>query len=450
MAGQVQLLSSGPQEQFFTLDPDYSHFIDTFKQRANFSVDHVNIDPENVADFGKKVRCKIPQNQGDLLKTLSVSVTMPQLPGSLVYVESAGHALIEYVELIIGGKVIERLTSDYLQIYSEHNVTQTKQYALEQLIGKYPLRTSDRRVSEVEGNAGIVIHGTLGNTSNETFFVDLPFFFHNHPELAIPVCAITDQEIEVEFKLRDVQDMIVRIDGNYELLDQSVSLEAFQLCTEVVYVDSVERIKIQKSCKEYLITQVQQNVFELDAGVNEGQFRLDFINPVKELYFVIQRQGSNVNAGGYNSDFSFGSVTAADANYQGNFVTPFDYDNTSNVQDGKYILYENLNYLTLTLDNQDIITQETGGVTFLKAVQAAIHHSKTQLIRRFYSYSFALQPEEWFPTGQINFSLMKEQILKMNLTSCPDFSRQIRVYGVNYNILRVSEGTAKTIFTLKY
>lgn len=442
MAGQVQLLASGPQERFFTIDPDYSYFVESFRKHSNFSTEFVDIDPENNdADFGKSVRFKIPQNQGDLLKTLSVKMTLPKLGSDRVYIESVAHALIEHVDLLIGGEIVQRLTSDYLQIYSEHNVTQTKQKALEQLIGKYPLRTSDRRVGEVRtggigGNSGIVIHDTLGLTTDESFFVDLPFYFYRHPQLALPLCAINKQEIEIEFKLRDVQDIVIKGDGSYITLNETFNLKKFQLCTEVVFLDCTERIKFENTPVEYLITQNQEDVFDVGVGVDEGKFNLDFTNPVKELYFVIQRQGSNVNA--------------ADKTLQGNFVTIFDYDNTSNVQDGKFILYENLDYLTLTLDDQDIITQDTGNVIFLKAVQGAIHHSKTQLIRRFYSYSFALQPEEWYPTGHVNFSLIKEQILNLSLTACPDFSRQIRVYAINYNILRVSEGTAQTLFGTKH
>ena len=437
MAGQVQLSASGPQERFFTEDPDYSYFVKSFRKHSNFSTEFVDIDPDNEPDFGKNVRFRIPQNQGDLLKTLSVKMTLPTLQtSSTMYIESVAHALIEHVDFIIGGKVIQRITSDYLQIYSEHNVTQTKQKALEQLIGKYPLRTSDKKVGEVtesvSGNTGIVIHNTLGINTDEEFFVDLPFYFYNHPELAVPLCAINQQEVEVEFKLRDAQDVVIKADGSYSLLDETPKLKNFQLCTEVVFLDSTERIKIRHTPMEYLITQIQEDVFDVEAGVNEGKFKLDFTNPVKELYFVIQRQG-----------------TTGDGVSQGNFVTIFDYDNTSNVQDGKFILYENLDHLTLTLDGQDIITRETGNVTFLKAVQGAIHHSKTQLIRRFYSYSFALQPEEWYPTGQVNFSLIKDQNLSLSLTDCPDFSRQVRVYALSYNILRVREGTGQTLFNNK-
>ena len=200
-----------------------------------------------------------------------------------------------------------------------------------------------------------------------------------------------------------------------------------------MYLDCEERIKIRKTKRDYLITQIQENIFDIGVGVNTGKFKLDFVNPVKELYFVVQRQG-----------------TTGDGVSEGNFVTLFDYDNTLEETGNKYILYENLDHLKLTLDGQEIITEDTGNMVFLKAVQAAIHHSKTQLIRRFYSYSFALQPEEWYPTGQVNFSLVKEQFLDLSLTPCVDYARQVRVYAVNYNILRVGEGTAKTIFDLKY
>ena len=417
MAGRVQLETSGPQDRFFTLDPDYTHFLQSFKRHANYSTEYVYMKPQNEADFGKKVKFTIPQNQGDLLKTLSVKVTLPLLQSfsyNIGYIESIGHALIEYADIIIGGRVVQRLTSDYLQIYSEHNVTQTKQKALEKLIGKYPLRTSALPVADP------TIVGYLGKAVTEQeYFVDLPFYFYNNPKLAIPLCAITKQEIEVEIKLRNYRDVIVDAsDGIYKDPLVVPKITDLQLCSEVIFVDCHERAKIKTSKRDYIITQIQQNTFDVDQNVNSGRFKMSFINPVKELYFVIQRQG----------------------------VTPFDYDNTLAVSGDKLVLYENLDYLELTLDGEDIITEETGNVIFLKAVQGAIHHSKTQLIRRFYSYSFACEPEKWYPTGQVNFSIIKEQILNLSMTPCTSYARQIRVYALSYNILRVGGGIASTLF----
>lgn len=420
MAGQVQLLASGPQDRFFTIDPDYSYFVKNFKKHSNFSIDFIDIDPSNEADFGKKVRFKIPQNQGDLLKTVSVKMTLPEIieTSGTLYIESVAHALIERVDLIVGDQVIQSITSDYLQIYSEHNYTQSKQYALEKLIGKYPLRTSNKRVGEVVENSGIIIHNTLGLNTDEEFFVDIPFYFYRHPELAIPLCAITKQEIEVEFTLRNAQDLVLGIDGTSRKLEETLKLKNFQLCTEVVFLDPIERIKVMNTRTDFIVTQIQQNTFRVDADVNESLLRLRFVHPVKELYFVIQREGATI----------------------------FDYDNPDDFIGQSFSLYENLKQLTLTLDGEPIIDGDVGTVPFLKAVQGAIHHSKTQLIRRFYSYSFALQPEEWYPTGQINFSFVKDQILKLSLTTCPNKMREIRVYALSYNILRLQEGTVELLF----
>jgi len=416
MAGRVQLETSGPQDRFFTVDPDYTHFLQSFRRHSNYSTEYVYMKPENEADFGKKVKFTIPQNQGDLIKTLSVKVTLPALTSSynIGYIESIGHALIEYADIIIGGKVVQRITSDYLQIYSEHNFTQTKQKALEKLIGKYSLRTSATRVSDSS------IIGFLGKASTEQqYFIDLPFYFYRNPKLAIPICAITKQEVEIEIKLRDYTDLIIDTsDGTYKSLTYKPSITNFQLCSEIVFVDICERVKIKTTKRDYTITQLQQNVFDIDQNVSTGKFKLSFINPVKELYFIIQRQN----------------------------VTPFDYDNTLLISNDKLVLYENLDYLNLTLDGEDIITEETGNVIFLKAVQGAIHHSKTQLIRRFYSYSFACEPEQWYPTGQVNFSLAKEQIINLSMTPCVSSARQFRVYALSYNILRVNEGIAQTLF----
>jgi len=430
MAGRVQLLAVGTQDRFFTADPDYTYFLQSFKKHSNFAREYVDIDSETVVDFGGVARFKIAQNTGDVLSMLSVKMKLPEiLTTSWGYIDSIGHAIIEYADLIIGGKIIQRIPSDYFQIYSEHFVTQTKQRALKHLVGKYPERAVSARVSDKE----ILCHLGASNDVQECF-VDLPFYFYNNPTLAIPLCAIKKQEVEVEIKLRSYKDLIAKIDGSRPLVDftEKLKLLNFQLCAEVLFLDPCERLKIEHEEKvDYVITQVQQNIFDVAQGEQEGRFKLDFINPVRELYFVIQRKGDIGTS-------------------EGQFITPFDYDNTLSVTSGKYILYENLDYLTLELDGQPIITQETGNVIFLKAVQAAIHHSKTQLLRRFYSYSFALEPEQWYPTGQINFSMVKEQILNLSMTPCVDYSRQVRVYALSHNILRVTEGTARTIFDLKY
>lgn len=130
--------------------------------------------------------------------------------------------------------------------------------------------------------------------------------------------------------------------------------------------------------------------------------------------------------------------------------TPFDYDLNYEIYSAKseYINYEHLRYLELKLDDSVILDKVTGNVINLRAIQSGIHHSRTQLFRRYYSYSFALEPERWYPTGQRNFSLIKDQYLKLNLNPYNNGKRELRVLGLSYNILRVENGIAKTLFNL--
>ena len=445
MAGRVQLETSGPQDAFFTDDPEYTYFIKNFQKHTNFAPFFVDLDVEGEVEFGNTIRCTIPQNQGDLLKTVSMKVELSSIQQNLVnniegigYVESIGHAMIEYVEILIGGQVIQHIPSDFLAIYSDNYVTQTKQHNLEKLIGKPPLEFSGTQVSSVQ------IAGYLGLATSDTkYFVDIPFYFYNNPELAVPLCAITGQEIEIVIKLRDLKDCVWGYDATDPANNNSIFylgdfvqtkglIKSLKLTTEMVSLDEEEKQMLLSKKIDYVITQIQESKTEIPRDLNidsmvDIKHKLEFKNPIKELFFVIQRLEKVI--GGY-------------------FVTNFDYDSNYQVYKGEYVNYEHLQNLEIQLDDSVILDRVTGNVINLRAVQSGIHHSRTQLFRRYYSYSFALEPERWYPTGQINFSLIKEQHLKLKILPDDVAKRELRVLGLSYNILRVENGIAKTLFNL--
>ena len=435
MAGRVQLQTSGPQDAFFTNDPEYTYFIKNFQKHTNFAPFFVDLDVEGEVDFGNTIRCTIPQNQGDLLKTVSMKVELSAIDQSLTsgydgfgYVESIGHAMIEYVEILIGGQVIQRIPSDFLAIYSDNYVTQTKQHNLAKLIGKPPLEFSGTPVS----NNNIL--GYLGfATSNQKYFVDIPFYFYNNLELAVPLCAITGQEIEIIIKLRDVKDCIYGRhtsdqESYYTGLSPTGLIKSLKLTTEMISLDEEEKQMLLSKKIDYIITQVQESKEIIPVNTSSVfKHKLEFKNPIKELFFIIQRIRKVVN---------------------GFFISSFNFDSPNQVINNLYTNYENLNNLELTLDDSIILDNVTGNAINLRAVQSGIHHSRTQLFRRYYSYSFALEPERWYPTGQRNFSLIKEQFVKLDLHPDNVADRELRVLGLSYNILRVENGIAKTLFNL--
>ena len=231
MAGRIQLTTRGVQDVYFTDNPDYSYFVQLFRKHTNYTTQFVKLDIDNDAEFGKTISVTIPKDQGDLVKTISLEIELDKIVGAdltrIGYVESIGHAMIEYVDMYIGDEKVQHIPSDYLQIYSEQNYTQSKQKALEKLIGKYPDRTSDVPVS-----SGVIL-GHLGPaTQTKKLFIDIPFYFYRKPELAIPLCAMCFQEIRLEIKFRDLKDCLVQTDPPTDTSLQTTTLD-FDLISNV-------------------------------------------------------------------------------------------------------------------------------------------------------------------------------------------------------------------------
>lgn len=411
MAGRIQLATIGSQDRFFTDDPDYTYFLKSFKKHSNFAIFTMNHEFTGEVEFGNTLACTIPQNSGDLLKTVRLHVVLKGL-GSNGYIESIGHAMINYVDMKIGGKLVQRIPRDWLQIYSEHYVTQTKQTNLSKLIGKPPYELSGTPVSD-----NIIRKHIEPTDEDRTFIIDLPFYFHNNPELAIPLCAITGQEVEFVVNLSS-GDKCMYTASTINQIPKG-NIKSIKLQTEMVTLEDDERTKLQNAQTDYVITQIQSDKSIISSTETSHKHRMSFVNPVKELYFIIQGIS--------------------------NLVSYFDYDHETKVLNNKYINFENLINLQLRLDDSTILDEITGNVIHLRALQSGIHHSRTQLFRRFYSYSFALEPERWYPTGQVNFSLIKEQYVKLNL-NLHQIDREFRVYALSYNILRIENGTARLLF----
>ena len=74
-----------------------------------------------------------------------------------------------------------------------------------------------------------------------------------------------------------------------------------------------------------------------------------------------------------------------------------------------------------------------------------------------YSYSFGLRPEDYQPSGSLNFSKLESAVLKFRLNENPEegsgttgngqkTNKTINVYALNYNVLRIMSGQAGLAF----
>jgi len=101
----------------------------------------------------------------------------------------------------------------------------------------------------------------------------------------------------------------------------------------------------------------------------------------------------------------------------------------------------------LQLNGQDRFSEREG--SYFDVVQPYQHHTRAP-DTGINVYSFALRPEEHQPSGSCNFSRIDNATLQLVLSSgtvAGTATAKVRVYAVNYNILRVMSGMAGVAYS---
>jgi len=96
----------------------------------------------------------------------------------------------------------------------------------------------------------------------------------------------------------------------------------------------------------------------------------------------------------------------------------------------------------LQLNGQDRFSEREG--SYFDVVQPYQHHTRAP-DTGINVYSFALRPEEHQPSGSCNFSRIDNAVLQLVLSAGTvqgTATAKVRVYAVNYNVLRVMSGMA--------
>lgn len=101
----------------------------------------------------------------------------------------------------------------------------------------------------------------------------------------------------------------------------------------------------------------------------------------------------------------------------------------------------------LQLNGQDRFSEREG--SYFDVVQPFQHHTRAP-DTGINVYSFALRPEEHQPSGSCNFSRIDNAVLQLILSNAAIggvSTAKVRVYAVNYNVLRVMSGMAGVAYS---
>jgi hypothetical protein len=336
----------------------------------------------------------------------------------------------------------------------------------------------------------------------KTLYVPLQFWFCRNPGVAIPLIALQYHEVRINVDFETWENCTYAEVTTSPARPDALSLAAASLYIDYVYLDTEERRRFAQQSHEYLIEQVQYTGAESITS-SSNKIQLNFNHPVKELQWVVQRdsfvdcsyQAWIASVGGqqpfnYSDDFSTEGIimsllsqgtsatspsltlplggtgtgmfaTGSGAFPGGNTVGTQDV-NENTFPDGQEVDFDTgVNYLLakvildsgvrcegknpvevakLQLNGQDRFTEREG--SYFDRVQPYQHHCRTPSTG-INCYSFALRPEEHQPSGTCNFSRIDKATLQLtvSLNTVTGFrTAQVRVYALNYNVLRVMSG----------
>lgn len=333
------------------------------------------------------------------------------------WIDKLGHFIIEDVEIDIGGTIIDKHYSDWINIW-------------------YELTKNDEMVNtynKMIGNVDILKNYNKEIKPSYSLFIPLQFWFCRFNGSALPLVALKYHEVKINVTFAKLKDCCYTDYNNInnDLIDK-INLSNASIYLDYIYLDNDERKKFAQSTHEYLIHNIQRN-FDTTELVDKYTLMLHLTNPITELCWVIQSKHHLNNKNLKN-------------NYSGS--TKLTNNNNSYYE----IIQENnpLDFASIELNGVERMMEKSGN--YYNYVQPFQCHSSTPL-SGMNVYSFSLHPEEYQPYGSCNFTKLKNTRLNMKfnmdfINSLPENDMlHIKLFAPSYNILRFKSGMAGLAFS---
>ena len=261
--GLLQLVAVGAQDVYLISNPQITFFKTVYRRYTNFSMEMVEKTLNQKIDFGKNINITIPRN-GDMINKIYLQIVLPEIilsKGSkFAWTRFIGFALINFINIEIGGQLIDKQFNEWLFIWLALSRKDKK----------------DRGTAKILGNVPELITYNNKNKPRYILYIALPAF-----SKAIPLIALQYHELTLKFNISKATDMIVYNDTFIKKDIKKVFIESGKLLINYIYLDTDERKQMAQMGHEYLIQPTQINFFSANSKING--YGLNFNHPVKEI-----------------------------------------------------------------------------------------------------------------------------------------------------------------------
>jgi len=333
--GLMQLVAYGAQDIYLTGNPMITYFKAIYRRHTNFSVESIQNTFETDPTFGSRVSALVARN-GDLMSHVYIQAQLPDvaekgLPDFGItddgfnmpnrrytrWIDNVGHYLIKTVDIEIGGQLIDRHYSDWLEIWAQLTVPASQMEGYRTMIGQDPynvfgqntglqadvFRTSNNNPFTEPGNMPSYTRTAENILVGREIYIPLQFWFCRDYGMALPLIALQHHEVKINVEFSEAHELImthtaeqagtsgewVATSAEHSRLVDHAALDV-SLWIDYIYLDTDERRKFAQVSHEYLIEQMQtaSDIVEsgTDARPQMNNVDLFFKHPVKELVWV--------------------------------------------------------------------------------------------------------------------------------------------------------------------
>lgn len=441
-AALLQLVATGVEDEFLTKTPEITFFETEYRQHTPFAMQTVPVLFSSGFSFGNTISCTLDRI-GDMVGAMTLNVKMDKITATTEkWINDLGHTLLESVELEIGGQVVDKHYGEWLDIWAEFSQPIGKKDGYHEMVYKnVSVLTSENEKNDDDTFFDSSTTITSNEQSARDIYIPLNFWFCRNPGLALPLIALNHHKVRVIFKIAPFEKCITDKYGTkagdnnkdtppakFTISTKSNDVNATaRLLVNYYYLDNERRQEIATKEHKFLIEQLQTTgTISVTKETQFNRYPLEFSHPVKALFWVFQKDNNNSN-----QNFMYGRVKGLQTDAQAL-----------------------VNSVQLKVSGQELT--ENFSSKFFNLLQPYYHNTSVPTISTdLYSYSFALRPEEYQPTGTLNFSRIENAYLHVNFnrdsmigtgTKYPVAFVNFRCYALNYNVFVVTSGMGGMLY----
>jgi hypothetical protein len=485
--GLLLLASYGKENVIVSQNPEITYFKKVYKKHTHFSFEVLPQYFKSTANFGRRVTLNISKT-ADLINNITLFIELPEihmskhssLPDDIkqfAWVKKIGLAIIKYIDIEIGGVLINRHYNDWLNIFHElyyHN-------GINDIIGK-----------EIK----VITDYTNGKKSYK-LYIPLKFFFNLEDSLSLPIVALSKQDVKLHLEFNDFSYCHNETPTHYFEVDSTICLfnkneyirqkvDGIKAVGQFVYFDiNTKRVYYNKVQNDFIMATLDNSKYDIigDDSLysahpknntlfikDESYFYTNY--PVlKDSYLLVNYVYLDSNERWFfmNNKMSYivpliqnvidKDIASINNNYKLHLSNPHKIllwraQLVSNKEINDHFNYTSL---PLTTSNEPLITSNKLIINSIARTEISNFQYYTYLqnyLNKFtssvgiYQYSFGLNTNENKANGTLNFSKMDDSYIQLNLNKIVNYQTliNIKAYGIYYNIFVIKDGTSSMKF----